>query len=219
MPCTISVVASKGGVGKSLITACLAAHAAKRGFKVGIHDLDAQHSATIWHRARGSPSNPALLPELGKPGRGGPDVTLIDTPPSNLRVIKRAIDACDVAIIPVRAGFFDIAAVTDVIEMCKDAGRFFLLVLNAVEPRRRQLVSESMAALNKLGPTFDRPLEERAVYVTTLHHGKTGPEATPADDNKRSSSALRLDAEGAAEEIAALWDAALVVLKHARKSQ
>jgi cellulose biosynthesis protein BcsQ len=172
----------------------------------------------MWWRMRGSPDNPALLPETGKPAKAAaPDVTIIDTPPANLKVIRRAIDLCDVAVIPVRASAFDIAAVKDTIDMCRDARRFLLLVLNASEPRRRELRAETMAALQKLGPTLETPIDDRAAYVMALHHGLTGPEAA-AIPGKRSKSAAILDAEGAAEEIKELWAGVLTVLKHARKS-
>src|SRR5438105_405887 len=119
---TLAVVASKGGVGKSVLATCLAAHAAKAGHTVGLVDMDAQGSTTLWHRMRGSPDNPALL-GAGK----GPkvDVTIIDGPPSNMAVIERAIRACDVAVIPVRAGAFDLAAVTDVVHECQRARKLF----------------------------------------------------------------------------------------------
>jgi cellulose biosynthesis protein BcsQ len=95
-PFTLAVVASKGGVGKSVLATCLAAHAAKAGHTVGLVDMDAQGSTTLWHRMRDSPDNPALL-GAGKAPKV--DVTIIDGPPSNMAVIERAIRACDVAVI------------------------------------------------------------------------------------------------------------------------
>ena len=121
--------------------------------------MDPQGSLTLWHRMRGSPDNPALL-KSEKAKRAAYDVTIIDSPPSNLGVIERAIRACDVAVIPVRAGVFDLAAVKDVVNLCRDAGRHFLLVLNADEPHK-DLRNGSLSALRKLtntgGPIESQP--------------------------------------------------------------
>jgi chromosome partitioning protein len=213
-PFTIAVVASKGGVGKSVLAASLAAHAVKAGHKVALVDMDAQGSLTMWHRMRGSPDTPAMI-EPGRPSKA--DVTIIDTPPSHLDVIARAVKGCDVALIPVRSGAFDIAAITATVHECQRARKMFLLVLNAVDARRRDLTAEAMKALRQLGPTFGTVIENRAVYVATLHHGLTGPEG--AEHSTKPKAAVRLDAEGAAEEIGELWKAIHTVLKHARGQQ
>ncbi len=56
----IGVLNSKGGVGKSTLTAAFAVRAA-RDNTVCVVDLDSQGSYSDWYTRRGSPDNPALL--------------------------------------------------------------------------------------------------------------------------------------------------------------
>ena len=56
----IGVLNSKGGVGKSTLTAALAVRAS-RDNQVCVVDLDAQGTYSDWYARRGSPDNPALL--------------------------------------------------------------------------------------------------------------------------------------------------------------
>ena len=56
----IGILNSKGGVGKSILTAALAVRASRDGL-VCVVDLDSQGSYWDWYSRRGSPDNPALL--------------------------------------------------------------------------------------------------------------------------------------------------------------
>jgi cellulose biosynthesis protein BcsQ len=63
-PITIAVASTKGGSGKSSITAALAVQAAKEGGRVAMLDWEPQGSLTLWWLMRGKPENPLLLQKL-----------------------------------------------------------------------------------------------------------------------------------------------------------
>jgi cellulose biosynthesis protein BcsQ len=60
-PETIAVASTKGGSGKSSITAALAVQAAKEGSRVALLDWEPQGSLTLWWLMRGKPDNPRLI--------------------------------------------------------------------------------------------------------------------------------------------------------------
>jgi chromosome partitioning protein len=191
--CTIALAASKGGVGKSTLAAALAVRATKSGMSVAVLDWEPQGSLTLWWALRGKPDSPLVVQDFDDPAvavqRLTADWVFIDTPPAHVERIARAIAASDVVLIPVRASLFDLAAVREVVDVCKEHGKPFGFVLNADEPRRVGLRSSSLEALDKMGPILGNPIQNRAVYVSALNTGKTGPEHK---DTKQAAEAVPL---------------------------
>jgi chromosome partitioning protein len=209
-PTTITLAASKGGVGKSTLAAALAVRATKAGgSEVAVLDWEPQGSLTLWWALRGKPANPQVIQDCDDPAaaisRLSANFVFIDTPPANLDRIAQAIGVATVVLIPVRASLFDIAAVREVVAICKERRKPFGFVLNADEPRRTGLRSSSLQALEKMGPIIGIPIQNRSVYVSALNTGKTGPEHK---DKKQ--------AQDAAAEIDALWDAVKAMLAKAK---
>ncbi len=108
----VTIAASKGGTGKSTITALLAVRATldgKDSKRVGMFDLNGeQASLSQWHVLRGDPTNPELV-EVEKIGQDieilrkrGFDWLFIDTPPLDIDTIEIAILKSDAVLIPVR---------------------------------------------------------------------------------------------------------------------
>jgi chromosome partitioning protein len=58
---TIAVASSKGGTGKTTLSAALAVRAAKDGKRVAMADLDPQKSLVQWWRRRGGTDNPRIF--------------------------------------------------------------------------------------------------------------------------------------------------------------
>jgi len=106
---TIVCAQTKGGSGKSTLAQCLSVEAALRGRRVQLLDLDPAQSAAKWWRRRGGPENPilamdapsmpAFLASLQR--RRLPDVLIVDTPGELLGVIRDAITASDVVVVPI----------------------------------------------------------------------------------------------------------------------
>jgi chromosome partitioning protein len=180
----IAVVALKGGVGKSTLTACLAVQAAKDGSKVALLDWEPQGSLTFWHAARGKPDNPHLIRNADDPvevvqWNHEPDWQwlFIDTAPSGMDQVTRAIEAADFVLVPVHASALDIAAVRPVAALCEEMKKPFAFLLNEVEARRKGLTESGVAFLKKMGPVLGEHVQNRTAYVSAINlKGKTGPE-------------------------------------------
>lgn len=109
----VALLSQKGGAGKTTVTMQLAAGLARRGFKVGIGDLDPQESALRW--AESAPEDhpfpaevraltgdakeiTAALKHLSK----SMDIVLLDCPPSiEHSHTLTALDLADLALVPV----------------------------------------------------------------------------------------------------------------------
>lgn len=194
----IGVLNSKGGVGKSTLTAAFAVRAA-RDNAVCVVDLDSQGSYSDWYMRRGSPDNPALLTgedrasdaiealRLSAPY----EIVLLDGPPGSLTVTEDAIKVCDLVVIPMRASGLDLMASQDCVRLCQQSGTAYLCVLNDVNSREAKTLGEN--ARNTL-LTYKIPIAKTAVahrvpHVNAMTSGKTGAEKDKA----------------AAAEIDALW--------------
>ena len=107
------VAALKGGVGKTTTCVYLAAIAAEAGRTVSLVDADAQASAADWLENSGDPAvetldlveapTERLLARAMDRADDG-QVTVVDSPPGNERLIGVALDRADVVIIPTRVG-------------------------------------------------------------------------------------------------------------------
>lgn len=192
----IGVLNSKGGVGKSTLTAALAVRAA-REHAVCVVDLDAQGSFSDWYTRRGSPDNPALLTGEDRASdavealrlNAPYEFVLLDGPPGSLVVTEDAIKVCDLVVVPMRASGLDLMASQDCVRLCQQTGTAFLCVLNDVNARDAKSLGEN--ARNTLH-TYKIPIAKTAVahrvpYINAMTSGKTGPE-------KDKASAAEIDA-------------------------
>jgi chromosome partitioning protein len=207
----IALAASKGGCSKSTLTTALAVQAVKEGSKVALLDWEPQGSVTLWWVMRQKPANPKLIRDAGDPvdalAEFGDDVdwAFVDTPPSGMDQIGRAIEAADFVLVPVQASAFDLAAVRPVVAACEALGKPFAFVLTREHPRREALNSSAAIHLRKMGPLLAERVQERTAYVSALGLGKTGPEHP---DSKQ--------ARDARAEIGALWTAVRTLATKAR---
>lgn len=201
---TIAMAATKGGVAKTTLAACLSVHAAKLGAKVALLDLDPQGSLGQWYELRGKPDNPELFPGTGSPvddvpllARLGMDFAFIDTPPGNADTVREAVEAADYALIPARVSALDVLAVEPAVEACRAADVPFGFVLSAYDPSWK-LSASAEPYLREAGPVLPPPIRYRAAYASAMTLGRTGPES----QDGRAAKACR-------EEIAALWQSIL----------
>jgi hypothetical protein len=113
----ITLASRKGGVGKSTLTAHLAAYAHLMGRRCMVVDADPQGSLTLWHSMR---ADNGLMLQNAAQGinrlvasalLAGYEWVFIDTAPTTWLVVQEAIRAATMVVIPVRPGFFDLAAV------------------------------------------------------------------------------------------------------------
>jgi chromosome partitioning protein len=193
----IGMLNSKGGVGKTTLTAACAVRAAAT-HAVCVVDLDSQGSFSDWHARRGSPDYPALLVGEDRASEAVEalslnahyDYVLLDGPPGSLIVTEDAVRSSTLVVIPVRASGFDLMASQDCISVCQETGTPCLVVINGKTQYDAKLVEQARQVLASWKvPVADTVIAHRIQYVNAIATGKTGPEK-----DRR-----------AAEEIDALW--------------
>ena len=192
----VALASSKGGSGKSTLSACLSVRAAKDSRRVCLIDADPQSSLAKWWELRGEPGNPKLI-DVDATSESielviseGWEWCFIDTPPGVVDTIDDAIIAADFVLIPVRASAMDLLAVDHVVELCKKHERPFAFVLNAVIPQWRELADSAAQYLRRIGPVLNSRIGMRKAFVSSMTIGKAGQE---------------LDKATAAREVDALW--------------
>lgn len=194
----VVLAATKGGVGKTTLSAHLATWAANQGHNVGLIDADPQASLARWADVRvrsGLENGPALLDvecsseALGLIAGEGYEWLIVDTPPALVDDIANAVDIADFVLVPCKTSI-DVEAMDQIVEIIGDAEKPFAFVLNDVEPRWK-LDAGAANYLKHAGRVLKETIGHRRAYVTSMLVGKTGPEAER--DGK------------CADEIGALW--------------
>lgn len=200
MALSIALTATKGGVCKTTLTACLAVHAAGDGTRVAMLDMDPQGDLGRWWNLRADPGSLALFSgiecladDIALLKSNGYKYIFVDTTPGGHQTIEDVIGAVDFAALPARASVLDLGAVAPTVGACRAARRRFGFVLSAHDPRW-QLSGEVATLLAEMGPVLTPPIQYRAAYASAMTLGKTGPES----QNRAAAKACR-------EEIAALW--------------
>lgn len=192
----IAAVATKGGGGKTTLASCLAVVAASEGKnKVGLLDLDPQHSLADWWQRRGEPPNPQLYKGVDSAIdaievlRGqGLDYLFIDTGPGLLEALEQVIEGSDLLIIPIKSSAFDIIAVQPVLDDIFVRGTPYLCVFNeCISPKMDSTGVQLLQA--ETHPIAKTLIKQRVAYRSSQTTGNTGPERDPKCD----------------EEIRALW--------------
>ncbi len=116
----VAIVSSKGGVGKTTVTQCLAVEALRQGIAAAIIDADPQRSAADWGEQRaaadldaptvialGSKTLVSVVADLKKRGAG---MIFIDTPPHSAPAINAALDVSTGSIMVTRPNPMDLRA-------------------------------------------------------------------------------------------------------------
>jgi chromosome partitioning protein len=196
---TICLAATKGGVGKTTLTAAMAVAAVADGDRVALIDADPQQSLTVWHMARDVSDQLVLMGERDDSvkarhdmaRRGGFDWCLIDSPPAMVTVIEPCVRLADLVIIPVRPSPLDILAIDPIVESSNDEEKPYLFVLNQTTPRSTY-TEQAAKLLRKEGTVYDGEIASRQSYAIAMVRGLTAPEV------ERSNGSAR-------DEIEALW--------------
>ncbi len=195
----VCLAASKGGAGKSTLSAALAVRAAEDGAKVCLIDADPQSSLGQWWQLRGRSDNPKLVPVDASPEgielllAEGYEWAFMDTPPALLNIIRDAIASADLVLIPSRTSAFDVLAVSEVVELCKDEGKPFAFVLNAVMASWGKIADNAEEYLRNHGPVCATRVAHRKSYTSASTIGKAGHEIDRTGAARREIDELWLE--------------------------
>jgi len=200
----ITFASRKGGVGKSTLTAHISAFAQMSGRRCFVIDADPQGSLTLWHSMRTNGELP-----LHNAARGidrlvataqveGVEWVFIDTAPTTWVVVQEAIRVATMVVIPVRPGFFDIAAVQDTVKISRERNKPYAVVINAAPVKREQkeapAVALTRAEFDRLSiPVWSGQISQRTALLGSLAAGASAGEL-------HGDPACRV-------EIAGLWSA------------
>ena len=180
----------KGGSGKSTLTAHLAAQAARPSRACLLVDADPQGSLSLWHELRAS-ERPALkraprgVEEAVKAAkREGYEWVFVDTPPNKSSVVVDAIRLSTLVVIPARPSVFDVAAVTDTIEICRELKKPYAVVITAAPAKRNEaeasIVADARAGLTATKvPVWSGQITNRSDFCFALGAGAGAKEFDP----------------------------------------
>jgi chromosome partitioning protein len=195
----------KGGSGKSTLTAHLASVANKPSRPCLLIDADPQGSLTLWNRLRGSGGNGLDIKngtrgvsEIVRAAKRDYDWALIDTPPHVSALVTDAIRSATLVIIPARPTIFDLTAVRETIELCRELRKPYAVVFNCAPVKRNEMdspiVAQARDGLSKYNiPIWSGQITNRTSFSFALASGE---------------GAREFDAESqAAAEMSALWSA------------
>jgi chromosome partitioning protein len=127
----VALLNQKGGVGKTTIALHLAGEWAKRGQRVTVIDADPQGSALDWSQQRARESLPRLFGVVGLARdtlhREAPEIArdvdhvIIDGPPRVAGLMRSALLAADLVLIPVQPSPFDGWASAEMLSLLGEA--------------------------------------------------------------------------------------------------
>ncbi|MCV7490019.1 ParA family protein [Micrococcus luteus] len=169
-PLTLTLLNSKGGVGKTTATMMLAAALTHAGRSVEVWDADPQGSASEWiedaEEARGEPLpirwdavNRSTLTRK----TSNADVLLIDTAPGDPASQTAAVARADLVIVPSGAARLDLSRVWATVDAVGQAVPSVVL-LNRVDPRTRTY-ADTRAVLEAEGvPSFTTAIPRREAF-------------------------------------------------------
>ncbi|GCD61699.1 cobyrinic acid a,c-diamide synthase [Acetobacter pasteurianus NBRC 3280] len=199
---SLSVVAQKGGTGKTTLAVNLAVLAALDGLRVALIDCDPQRSAAGWWQIR-KEEWPALieqpagqLPSVMETLRAeGFNLAIVDTRPSVEAETLEAVQNSTVAIIPTRPTSMDISAVALTAQLVRSAQKPGCIVLNQCPPSIKQgeapLTAETRTIANTLGlPVAPPALVNRIAYPYASNGGMAVREYEPGKAADQEMTAL-----------------------------
>lgn len=180
----ITLLAQKGGTGKTTLSIHLAVLAAAKKLKVVIADIDPQQSTTFWSERR-EDTVPAVVPmaantleqKVTELASQGVNILVIDTAPHSHEDAIIAARLADFILIPSRPAILDLQAIGSSVEIVKKINGKAAIVLNGCpfpgKNGERAIVSEAREALSGYGiPVAPVSISNRVALSHSLIDGK-----------------------------------------------
>lgn len=196
----VAMASTKGGVGKTTLTASLAACAVAEGSQVVLVDLDPQETLGVWWQLRGCPDNPKLVKGCSTAGeaidilsvKSKPDWVFIDGPPGFISSIEEMIEIADLAVIPTKTAMLDIIGTESAVTVANTLNRPYIIVLGDVHKDGTEISAAQFLEEHKL-PIAETRIPHRVAHVRAISTGKTALDV----DGGRHRDAIK--------ELQALW--------------
>lgn len=193
----LSVVAQKGGSGKSSMAIHLAVEGHLRGLRTLLIDIDTQASAAKIMDRRGDDPPDVATEAAGRLEKAvqaarlaGYDFVVIDTVPQADRAAAQAARVADVVLSPVQPSIVDLDAVDATVDVCKLASVPVLFVLNRV-PTQGQEIAGTVDAIEKRGMRVATVRwGERKAFRYPFMRGLTAQEVEPGSKAALEVAAL-----------------------------
>ena len=199
MAIVITVAQQKGGAGKTMLVANLAAAWAPT-HRVTVLDIDPQRSLSRWHALRparaGLPvigfsdvSGWRLATELARLAAAA-DILIVDTPPQIEADAARAIRAASLVLIPVQPSMPDLWASEGTLKLATAERRPVAIVLNRSPTKSalRSVIEREFAARGL--PLLPMHLGDRRGYAQAFAQGMGVAEALPRSPGAAEIAAL-----------------------------
>ena len=205
MAVVITIAQQKGGAGKTMLAANLAACLAATR-RVAVLDTDPQGSLTRWHGLRATHTE---LPAIGFAAvsgwrlqgaldtmRRGYDVLVVDSPPHIDTDARRALRVADLVLVPVQPSAPDLWAAEGTMAVAAAEHRRAVLVVNRV-PTTPALRIAAVAAVRASGHTLlPAVLGNRSIFAQAFARGMGVAEAAPRTVAAREMRILLAAVEG-----------------------
>ncbi len=154
----VTVVASKGGVGKSTIATNIAVAAELASVSSCVIDLDDQATAERWGEWRGEEAPAVIGAKAATLGRtlrqveaAGAELIVIDNPPRAHMEARESVGAANLVLIPCRPGAFDLDAIRLTAGLVSGTGKPGFVVMNAAHPSASTVFEEINGLVTGLG--------------------------------------------------------------------
>jgi len=189
MALVLTIAQQKGGSGKTMLAANLAAFWAPT-CRVALLDIDPQRSLSHWHRLRAGAKAAQGAVHLSEVAgwrmaaeldrlREAHDIVIVDSPPQIETEARLAIRAADLVLVPVQPSLPDAWAAEGTLKLATAERRPSLVVLNRTAAKSA-LRTQVEAMLTKAGASvMTATLGNRAGYANAFGRGLGVSESAP----------------------------------------
>jgi chromosome partitioning protein len=188
MAIVITVAQQKGGAGKTMIAANLAALLAATA-RVALLDIDPQKSLARWHALRAARAGAPAISFADVAGwrlaatldklRASHDVVLIDSPPHVETDARLAVRGAGLVIVPMQPSLPDLWAAEGTFKLARDEKRKLAVLFNRAPTASRLRLRLADELAERRVPVLAATLGNRTGYAVAFAQGLGVTEASP----------------------------------------